>query len=112
VWLTLESIPQLTELSCEESNHYPVVIFKHSTRCSVSMWVKKHLQSSLELNKEKFSFYYLDLIAHRDVSDKIAKLFNVQHESPQILIIIDGKCVYHASHSNISSEKITEIIYN
>ena len=52
--------------------------------------------------------YFLDLIAHRNISDKIANTYNVRHESPQILVISNGKCIYDASHSGISYEEVVE----
>ncbi|RDJ93388.1 DUF2847 family protein, partial [Lacticaseibacillus rhamnosus] len=54
------------------------------------------------------NFHLLDLIKHRDVSNKIAEDFSVCHESPQVLLIINGKCVYDESHSGISMKEIAE----
>ena len=59
---------------------------------------------------ETASFYYLDLIAHRDVSNYIAEKLDVHHESPQIVIVRDGECTYDASHMEIEvKELISEI---
>lgn len=86
----------------------PQVIFKHSTKCSISSMAKSRLERAEE--PEGIDFNYLDLIAHRNVSAKIADEFHVQHASPQILVIKDGKCVYDESHSAISMDEIVEAV--
>ena len=53
-------------------------------------------------------FYYLDLIVHRDVSNKIAEEFKVYHESPQVLLIVKGGCIYDESHMGISMDELKE----
>lgn len=55
---------------------------------------------------EGLTFYYLDLIAYRPVSNKIAEIYHVQHESPQVLVIRNGECVYNESHSGIVMDEI------
>lgn len=81
------------------------VIFKHSTRCSVSSMAKKVLTQELLVNKSGLpDVYYLDLISLRELSNTISQRYAVVHESPQLLIIKDGKCIYHASHSAVSLE--------
>jgi bacillithiol system protein YtxJ len=57
---------------------------------------------------DDIDFYYLDLIAHRPLSNKIADLFKVHHESPQVLVIKDGKCIYDESHLAISMTDIVD----
>lgn len=104
-WINLNSVEQLNEID-EKSKEKAQVIFKHSTRCSVSTFAKRILTS--EYNDEvqaKADVYYLDLISFREVSNEIASRYSVYHESPQILVIKDGKCVHDASHSEVSFEK-------
>jgi len=109
-FITLNNISQLAEIN-ESSKNKAQVLFKHSTRCSVSSFAKRILTSEFsDVLSEKFDVYYLDLIAHRDISGAIAENYNVMHESPQILVIINGTCVYNASHSDCSLEKAAEII--
>ncbi|PCI94776.1 MAG: thioredoxin family protein [Flavobacteriales bacterium] len=78
-----------------------VAIFKHSTRCSISSVAKKRLESSWSFNQE-LPAYHLDLLQYRNLSNSIAERFNIQHESPQVLIIKNGECIYDASHLAIS----------
>jgi len=102
-WKTLTSEEQLSEINAA-SAHQPVAIFKHSTRCSISSMAKARLERAAE--PDGLTFYYLDLIAYRSVSNKIAELYQVPHESPQILIIRNGACIYDESHSGILMDEI------
>lgn len=82
------------------------VIFKHSTRCSISSLAKNRLDKAN--NPEEMDFYFLDLISYRNLSNKTAEVFNVYHESPQVLVIKNGECVYDESHINITFEDILD----
>jgi bacillithiol system protein YtxJ len=106
-WIVLNNILQLADIK-ELSKTRPQVIFKHSTRCSISNMAK----SRLERNKlpESGDFYFLDLLKHRPLSDQIAEDFAVTHESPQILLIKNTACVYDESHSGIQMDEIAEQI--
>lgn len=84
------------------------LIFKHSTRCSISRMALKRVESDEQLSENPVDYYYLDLLKHRDLSNEIAKAFSVEHQSPQVLIIQNGKCVYSATHSAIQAEEILE----
>ncbi len=87
----------------EASKEKPVLIFKHSTRCSISSMALNRLTRSW--NEEEMatvSPYILDLISYRGISHKIAEVFNTHHQSPQILLIKDGKSIYDTSHMSIS----------
>ncbi|RZL17674.1 MAG: bacillithiol system redox-active protein YtxJ [Pedobacter sp.] len=86
------------------------LIFKHSTRCSVSMMAKRRFEMDWEAIPADTSLYFLDLIKYRPISAQIAETFQVQHESPQILLIKNGDCVLDASHSDISAEEVAEVI--
>jgi len=82
-----------------------VLIFKHSTRCSISTMSKNRLENIGEDSKIKNCFL-LDVLKYREISTKIETDFKVIHESPQILVIQNAKCVYHASHNEISWDSI------
>ncbi|MBL0911019.1 MAG: bacillithiol system redox-active protein YtxJ [Bacteroidia bacterium] len=85
-----------------------VLIFKHSTRCPISAMAKNRLERRWDFAPGKVPFFFLDLLKHRDISDRIASLYGVQHESPQVLLIKNGKCIFHASHNAISADAIRE----
>lgn len=104
-WEDLNSIEQLDQLN-ELSVQQPVLIFKHSTRCSISFMAKSRFETNFE--ETNMSIWLLDLIKHRDVSNKIAEVYGIQHESPQVLLIKDGKCIYSTSHNGIDFKRIKE----
>lgn len=106
-WINVTDINQIN--SIKEAKGYSV-IFKHSTRCSVSLMAKRGFEADWDAIPADTSLYFLDLISHRDISAAIAEIFQVQHESPQTLLIKDGECILDSSHSDISAEEIAETI--
>jgi len=98
-WTSLESADQLD--SIKQKNGYSV-IFKHSTRCSISMMAKRRFEMDWDRLPTEVPLYFLDLIRYRDISGKIAEEFSVHHESPQLLLIKDGECILDQSHGEIS----------
>lgn len=108
-WIPLTDADQLEEV-IRISQLKPVAIFKHSTRCSVSHFVKKNLERDWQLDENEMPVYYLDLLAYRDVSNHIAAKFGIRHESPQLLLIRNGMVVYHASHASIDFSDIAKHI--
>lgn len=102
-WIQLHDPSQLEELK-KKSFLVPQVIFKHSTRCSISSMAKSRLERAN--NPGGIDFYYLDLIRNRSLSNRVAEEFGVWHESPQILLIVDGECRFDESHNGISMDNI------
>jgi bacillithiol system protein YtxJ len=102
-WHVLSDISDL-DSATQASQDRPTVLFKHSTRCGISAHALERLEA-LEI-KDHFDFYYLDILAHRAVSDAIAQQWGVTHQSPQVLIIKNGKLVFHTSHHAITPESI------
>ena len=109
-WNILNTVEQLENIK-KESESQPVVIFKHSTRCSISATALSRFERTW--NDEKAANikpYYLDLISYRPISNQIAEDFKVEDESPQLLLIKDGKSVYNESHYGISFDELTEVV--
>lgn len=104
-WIELANTGQLDVIK-EKSILRPQVIFKHSTRCSISSMAKGRLERSQV--PQEADFYYLDLISHRNISSKIAEEFKVHHESPQVLVIKNGECIFDESHYGIDMEEIRQ----
>jgi bacillithiol system protein YtxJ len=105
-WHPLTSAEQLDTV-IEESKSTPVVIFKHSTSCSISSTAKSRLERQWAgAGLDHVKPYYLDLLRYRPVSNEIAEVFQVQHQSPQLLLIHDGMCLYDASHLGISLDSL------
>ena len=106
-WTMLESSEQIEEIKRKPGYS---IIFKHSTRCSISMMVKKRFEMDREKLPEYVSLYFLDLIKYRDLSNQIASVFNVYHESPQLLLIKDGECLLDLSHGEVSVDEALAVI--
>ena len=102
-WINLTTEEQLQEIK-NKSNHIPQVIFKHSFRCSLSSIAKNRLDKAAAPGG--MDFYFLDLIKHRNISNKISQEFKVYHESPQVLIIKNGESIYDESHMAINMQEI------
>lgn len=105
LWKIIASEKDLNE-AVENSYHQKTVIFKHSTSCFISKTVLKNFEKEIEDIDQKISFYYLDLLVHRSVSNKIAEDFGIRHESPQLIVLEDGKAINNASHQDISISQI------
>tara|TARA_B100001059_G_C17474219_1_gene398523 strand:- start:136 stop:525 length:390 start_codon:yes stop_codon:yes gene_type:complete len=108
-WIPLTSIEQLSEIK-KLSKVETVFIFKHSTRCGISSMVIKRFEKLFDNDMQNLKVYYLDLLSFRDISNEIGHIFQVMHQSPQLLIIRNETAVYHASHYDITSTKLEEYI--
>lgn len=106
-WIDLNSVHQLAEIK-ELSKSRAQVIFKHSTRCSLSSIAKSRIERYRQ--PEATDFYFLDLIKFRSLSNKVSEDFSVTHESPQVLLIKNMECVYEESHNGIDMAEIEEQI--
>ena len=104
-WNHLNSMDQLENI-IEESKENPVLIYKHSTRCSISGMAMDRLERSWGTELGSIKTYYLDLISYRDISNAVAETFKVYHESPQIILVKNGEAVHDASHMSISTSHL------
>jgi len=104
-WTALQSIEDLMA-AIKESHKQPVVLFKHSTRCSISSSALNRLERSWNNDITNAKPYFLDLIKHRDVSAEIANQLGVTHQSPQMIVVKEGKAVFNTSHMEISFEDV------
>jgi bacillithiol system protein YtxJ len=106
-FFTLGKMEQFDEID-EISQTKPVVLFKHSTRCSISRMALKQFDAEFNYPEEKIDWYLLDLLNHRDLSNEIASRYIVVHQSPQIVVIRNGKAVFNESHDSISAEDLKQ----
>ncbi len=104
-WHNLNTIEQL-DLIQEASFTKPQVIFKHSTTCSISNMAFSRFERAEA--PETVDFHYLDLLNYRSISNAIAEKFQVHHESPQVLLIKNGACIYDESHYGIMMDELVE----
>jgi bacillithiol system protein YtxJ len=104
-WLTLNLMEQIEHIK-NESFLKPQLIFKHSTTCSISNMAYSRFERAEA--PETIDFYYLDLLNHRNISAAVAEAFQVHHESPQVLLIKNGECIYDESHYGIMMDEVIE----
>lgn len=100
-WNHIKSEADLQK-AVEESHQKKVAIFKHSTRCFISKTVLKNFEKEVSDSDKDVAYYFLDLLAHRDLSNKIADDFDVEHQSPQLIVLENGNAIKNASHQSIS----------
>jgi len=86
------------------------IFFKHSTQCPVSMRAKREMDSFLENKPQDIEFEFIDVISDRSRSDEIAEQFDVEHESPQVIVIGNNKVLWTASHRRVTEESLNEAI--
>ena len=108
-WLPLTQPEQITDLA-QASHEQPVLIFKHSTTCSISAAAKSKIERQWADSGLTLPIYYLDLLRFRPLSAQIAEHFNIRHESPQLLLIQGGECRYDASHMGIRLAEVKAVV--
>jgi bacillithiol system protein YtxJ len=105
LWKKLENNKDL-ESAIQKSFQEKVLIFKHSTRCFISKTVLKSFEKQIQNSDQDHTYYFLDLLAHRDLSDEIESRFDIVHQSPQLIVLENGKAIQNASHQNIDLQKV------
>jgi len=108
-WLPLTSLDQLEEIK-EQSKTNAVLIFKHSTRCGISKMVIRQFENLFTEEHQNLKVYYLDLLNYRDISTEAGIIFQVMHQSPQLIVVKNEVSVYHASHSDITETNLTRFV--
>jgi bacillithiol system protein YtxJ len=107
-WTPLTAADQIYS-AFDADKQRPTLLFKHSTRCSISAMALNRFES--EWNQDlDCDLLFLDLLKHRDLSNRIAEVSGIQHESPQAILVVSGKVVYNASHNAISATQIEAIL--
>ncbi len=109
-WISLTDFKQLDEILIE-SKHRPVLIYKHSTRCGISRTALDRLERKWNSTEAgDVGRYFLDLLSYRDVSNRIEEMFQVEHQSPQILVISEGRSILDLSHLEIDFDRIKSVL--
>lgn len=107
-WIALDSDDRLEELLAA-SYQQPILFFKHSTRCSISAAAEGRLIRAESRLSEKFRLVYLDLLRYRNLSNRLADELHVEHASPQVLVVQNGRCTYHESHFGIQPAELLQL---
>lgn len=108
-WTNITSVDQLHEV-LESAKSKPALLFKHSTRCSISSMALNSFENEWGTENELCDLYFVDLLRHRDVSNAIASETNVVHQSPQAILFDGSDVMYHSSHSSIDARAIEKLL--
>ena len=105
-FIELNNLSQLEDIKNDSKTS---ILFKHSTRCSISSMALSRMQRDLESLTSWANVYYLDLIRYRDISNSIEQTFEVEHASPQVIVVKEGKSIFDASHGGINPSELNSI---
>ena len=108
-WTPLISVEEINTIK-EISKNQSILIFKHSTRCGISRMIIKQFESLFNEENKQLKVYYLDLLNFREVSSKLSEVFQVIHQSPQLLVIKNGISVYNESHYEITKVNLSKYV--
>jgi len=115
-WLPMKILMPLVDVqsldaAIAESLERPVLLFKHSRYCGVSCEALDELTSHIEARAHTAVAYKMITVqTHRPVSDAAAQRLGIRHETPQAILLRDGKAVWNASHFRITAGKLTEVL--
>ena len=87
-----------------DSNQKPVIVFKHSNACPISS------RAYREMEKVEADVNILVVQMAREVSRELANLTGVRHETPQVIVLRDGKAVWNASHFDVQAGAVAEAV--
>ena len=93
---TLESV-------ITDSKQKPVIVFKHSNACSISARAYREMEKLDEVN-------ILEVQSAREVSRELANLTGIRHETPQVIVLRDGKAVWNASHFDVKADDVLKAV--
>jgi monothiol bacilliredoxin len=98
------------EAAIEESRERPVILFKHSRTCGISCEALDELRTHLEHVSSSASYKLITVQSHRHVSDVAERRLGVRHETPQAILLKDGKPVWKASHFKITADALFQAL--
>jgi bacillithiol system protein YtxJ len=108
--LTHLSDLDMLDAAIAESLERPVLLFKHSRTCGISAEALDELHAHVAENGGKASYKVITVQSHRRLSDSAAERFGIRHETPQAILLRDGRPVWNASHFRITAATLGQII--
>ena len=101
-FLKLTDKEELNQLMIDSSKH-PVVVFKHSNSCGISSAAYREMEKLDNVS-------LLDVHQSRELSRELATLTGIEHESPQVIVLKDGKAVWTTSHYGVKAGAVAEAL--
>ena len=108
--LTHLSDLDMLEAAIDESRERPVLLFKHSRTCGISAEALDELRTHLERGPAAAAYKVITVQSHRRISDEVADRLGVRHETPQAILLRDGRPVWKASHFRITADELSRAI--
>lgn len=93
-----------------ESRERPVLVFKHSRTCGVSAEALDELRAHAARAQSRVSYKVITVQSHRRVSDEATARFGIRHETPQVVLLRDGRAVRNASHFRITANHLDTMV--
>ncbi len=87
-----------------------LLIFKHSPRCIISRIVLERFENDYKKGDLNLEFIMVDVISEKLISNKIAEIFKIRHESPQVILIKNNKVILCESHESITYKSIKDVL--
>lgn len=109
VWKPISESEDLKSIMLR-SERKPQLIYKHSTRCSVSFLAQQEVNSVSDQIRENADLYLVDVIQQRDLSNEIAAEWRIRHESPQLIVLKDREVLWNGSHWDVKGENILDVL--
>ncbi|MBN3526030.1 bacillithiol system redox-active protein YtxJ [Paenibacillus apiarius] len=104
---SIENLQEAIDLSSQQT----VVLFKHSTRCPISAQADEEMVKVEDDYEHKgVGFGRILVVEHRDVAQACAEQLGIKHESPQVLVLKNGKVAWHDSHYAIRYDKLESVL--
>lgn len=98
------------EAAIEESAERPVLLFKHSRNCGISCEAFDELQHHLSTGLRAVAYKLITVQSHRGVSDEASARLGVRHETPQAILLKNGRPVWNASHFRITAHELHRVV--
>jgi bacillithiol system protein YtxJ len=110
-WVEIKDIPFLNKVleQSSETNLNGILLYKHSTRCPISVMAKMRLEAGWDF-PDDVPTYIVNVVENREVSNKIEKITGVKHESPQLLLLKNKEVLYHVSHGAIQVNQLKKVL--
>lgn len=102
--------PEVWQKVLKESKDQPVILFKHSNSCATSADAHDRVKKLERQGAISESMYILIVQNAREISDRVAEELEVEHETPQVIVIRNKEAVYHASHGDIDPDKLADAV--
>ena len=108
--LTHLSDLEMLEAAIAESRERPVLLFKHSRTCGISCEALDELQAHVQRGGANATYKVITVQSHRSVSETAAQRLGIRHETPQAIVLRNGRPVWNASHFRITADEIGRVL--